>query len=83
MRKLTLSADEHVIEDAKRIASEQGTSVSAMFGRYIRLLAGRRNKTLRLGPIARRVTGLAKLPNGKDERRILEDALLEKHGLEP
>jgi hypothetical protein len=82
MPKLTLSADEQVIEDAKRIAAEQGTSVSAMFERFIRMIADHRRKPIRPGPIARRVTGLAKLPRGKSARRILEDALLEKHGLD-
>ena len=82
MKKLTLSADEHVIADAKRIAAEQGTSVSAMFERFIRLIADRRKTTRPPGQIARRVTGIATLPRGKNERRVLEDALLEKHGLD-
>ncbi len=36
MTKLTLSADAGVVEKAKRLAAEQQTSVSAMFGRFVR-----------------------------------------------
>ena len=42
MKKLTLSADEQVIRDAKRLASESGTSVSSMFERFVRSQSRRR-----------------------------------------
>ncbi len=83
MRKLTLSADESVIEKAKLLAKEEGTSVSAMFERFVRLLlARRRAKDQTVGPIAQKATGMITLPRGKQARQILEEALAEKYGLE-
>lgn len=81
MKKLTLSADPEVIEQAKRLAAESGTSVSSLFERMIRLLARRRRRRPRIGPITRKATGIIKLPPGKSEQELLEDALAEKHGV--
>ena len=81
MKKLTLSMDEETIEQAKRIAAEQGTSVSAMFSRLVRAMALRKGKKIEIGPITRRATGLAKLPAGKTDKELLEEALIDKYGL--
>lgn len=78
MTKLTLSADPEVIADAKRLAAEAGTSVSSLFERFIRVLAGRR-RPRRIGPLTRRASGLIKLPRGKNERDVLAEALIEKY----
>lgn len=40
MSKLTLSVDEAVIERAKRLAAERGTSVSKLVERYLALVSG-------------------------------------------
>ena len=81
MKKLTLNADPEVIEEARELAERTGTSVSSMFERFIRLLAVQRRKTPPLGPITRKASGIIALPKGRSERQVLEDALLEKHGL--
>ena len=36
LSKLTLSADQDLIEQAKKLAAEEGTSVSAIFSRLLR-----------------------------------------------
>jgi hypothetical protein len=82
MKKLTLSADPEVIELAHELARKSGTSLSAMFVRFVKLLAKKRGRVTRLGPLTRKATGLAKLPRGKSARDVLTDALLEKYGLE-
>lgn len=79
--RLTLSADEDVVEQAKRLAAEQKTSVSAMFSRIIRGMAQRKKPTADLGPVTRHVAGIARLPKGKTPRDVLTDALMDKHGL--
>ncbi|MBN1346629.1 MAG: hypothetical protein JXQ73_28320 [Phycisphaerae bacterium] len=79
--KLTLSAEDDVIKEAKRLAEEQNTSVSAMFARIIRGMARRRKSTAGLSPITREVAGIARLPRGKTPRDVLTDALMDKHGL--
>lgn len=80
MKKLTLSADPEVIEQAKRLADETGTSVSSLFERIVRLLARRRAATRSLGRVTRQASGLVTLPRGKSERDVLGEALAEKYG---
>lgn len=82
MRKLTLTADESVIEQAKLLAEKDGTSVSAMFERFVRLLLARRRADQSLGPITRKAAGTISLPRGKRAKQVLEEALAEKYGLE-
>ena len=79
--KLTLSADARLVEEAKRLALREGTSLSSMFSRFLdAVLAGRRRKE-GPAPLTRKATGLVKLPAGKTDRELLEEALAEKHGV--
>jgi hypothetical protein len=82
MKKLTLSADEHVIRKARQLARRNKTSISAMFSRFVLATSEREAPSgeERLGPLTRRALGLAKLPAGKPDREVLEDALMEKYG---
>lgn len=82
MKKLTLSVDAQVIEEARELAEQTGTSVSSMFERFIRALSGQRRATKPLGPLTRKATGMIALPKGRSERQVLEEALLEKHGMQ-
>ena len=82
MTKLTLSVDEDVSKQAKRLAKQRGTSVSAMFSQLVRSMAQEDRGPQKLGPLAREASGLAALPKGTTYRKALEDALLEKYGLE-
>ena len=79
MKKLTLSMDEETIEQAKRLAAEQGTSVSAMLSRLVRAMALKPGEKTKIGPITRRATGLVKLPSGKTDRVLLEQALADNY----
>jgi len=81
MKKLTLSADPDLIEQARELAEQTGTSVSSMFARVVRLLAEQRSAVRPLGPLTRKASGMIVLPKGRSDRQIVEDALLEKHGL--
>ena len=81
MTKLTLSVDEEVVKQAKRLAKESGRSVSAMFSHFVRSAANREKTPLRGGRIARQASGLIRLPKGKSERDILTEALMEKYQL--
>ncbi len=80
MKKLTLSADEDVIRAAHRIAEEQGTSISALFSRFIRLLA-RHDRSRCTGAMTRRATGLIEIPDDVSGEDVLTEALIEKHRL--
>lgn len=81
MKKLTLSADADVIEQAHALAEQTGTSVSSLFARVVRLLAQQRSAARPLGPLTRKASGMIVLPKGRSDRQIVEDALLEKYGL--
>jgi len=81
MPKLTLSAEKDVIEKAKQLADERGTSVSAMFSQFVRATSSPTESVKRpLGPITRRVAGIAKVPADKSYRELIEEAVMEKHG---
>ncbi len=82
MKKLTLSMDEETIREAKRLAAEQGTSVSAMFSRLVRAMAHEPGKDIEIGPVTRRATGIVKFPEGKTDKELLVEALMEKYGIE-
>lgn len=83
MKKLTLSADDDVIEQAKQLAKRQGISVSAMFAGFIRSMAQRDQGKLDIpeSSLAARATGYLKLPKGKTPRDVLTAALMEKYGI--
>jgi hypothetical protein len=80
MPKLTLNADAEVIEQAKRLAAARHTSVSAMFSRFIRMLANGRNESKSLGRLARRASGVIDLKS-RSHKEVLADALQDKYGL--
>jgi hypothetical protein len=82
MTKLTLSVDRDVIETAKEIAHANGTSVSAMFSRFVKSMDSPLPKDFKIGPLTRKLSGIAKLPPGKDYKEALSDALAEKYGID-
>lgn len=82
MTKLTLNAESTLISEAKKMAAERNTSVSALFARLVATM-GRteRAKPPITGPITRKATGLLRLPAGRTSKEILAVALSEKYGL--
>jgi hypothetical protein len=82
MKKLTLSMEEKDIRAARRIAREQGVSISRMFTRLIRLMAGKGPAAAEeeLPPLTRKLSGIVSLPKGKSDRELIEEAILERHG---
>ena len=81
MTKLTLSANPATVKTAKALAAEQGTSVSALFERFVHLVAAARRTSPSVGPLTKGVTGIVRLPKGQDERTVLEASLLDRHDL--
>lgn len=81
MTKLTLSMEKSVVRQAKQLAKVRKTSVSAMVSDFVRSAAVAENPSRKIGPITQRLTGIIKLPAGKDYKEILTDALMEKYGL--
>jgi hypothetical protein len=83
MKKLTLSADDETVKQAKRLAARHKTSVSGLFARFVRSLAGPRKAAddVPADSIAFRATGFICLPRGKSPRDVLTEALMAKHGI--
>ena len=80
MTKLTLSVEESVVEQAKRMAKANRTSVSAMFSQFVRSAAAAGAAPAKIGPLTRKLSGVMKLPPGKGYKEVLADALAEKYG---
>jgi len=79
--KLTLSADKHLIEQAKKYATENRTSLSALFSRLLRAMTNAPGSQDSTGPLTRKATGLISLPPDSGDVRLVEDALAEKYGV--
>ena len=82
MKKLTVSADERVIDAAKRYARKHGTSVSALFSRFVLSVTAEEPQEQHKLPgmsLTRKATGLVSLPEGISAESLLEDALAEKY----
>lgn len=80
MAKLTLNATPEVIAEAKRLAAERGTSVSALFARFIKALSNGRRQGEPLGRLTRRASGVIDLEK-RDHKGLLAGALEDKYGL--
>jgi len=82
MTKLTLSAESALISEAKKLAAERNTSVSALFSRLVATMGRAEHaKPPAMAPITRKATGLLRLPSGRTPKEILATALSEKYGL--
>ncbi len=81
MHKLTLSVEKEVALQAKQLASSAGTSVSAMFSRWIKTLNSQGESNPRLGQLTRQATGVIKMTGENADKKVLADALEEKYGL--
>ena len=79
--KLTFSADRDLVARAKRVAKRHGTSLSFMLARFLASVADEPEAPTEPGPLTRAALGLVRLPPGKTDRQLLEDALTSRYGL--
>ena len=79
MSKLTLSADPDLIRQAKKLAAEEGTSVSALFSRLVRSMTRARAHQESIAPLTKKATGIIQLPDLQSDEQLIEDALLHKY----
>ena len=81
MTMLTLSAEKEVIRQAKKLAAENGTTVSALFSNIIRTMSRNSGAQELAAQLTRKATGLIRLPPGVRDESLLEDALAAKYGV--
>jgi hypothetical protein len=77
MKKITLNADEQVIEAAQRYADEHGMSLSELFSRFVLSLTLKSSGASGLPPegsVTRELTGLISLPNDVSDEWLTERA---------
>lgn len=80
--KLTLSLERSVVDKAKRIARRDRTSVSRILSEYVQGIPEDEDWRKHLTPRTQQAIGLIRnLPN-RPYRELLEEALLEKYGLD-
>lgn len=79
--KLTLSLDKTVIEEAKKFASEKGSSLSELVENYSKLLIEKDEltKTPIISKKVSRLRGLLKTDIDFDYKEILEEEIIKKH----
>lgn len=74
--KLTLRLDENIIEEAKKVAKDRGTSVSKLVSDYFRSFdSEKQNKPQALSPITNALLGVMENTelSEKDYKRHLEE----------
>jgi len=84
MKKLTLTADEKVIDAARRYADEHGTSISALFSRFVLALTAEQSSgspTLSRKSLTRKMSGIISVPKDAGDEDLLGDALADKYGI--
>ena len=80
MAKLTLNASPEIIEQAKRLAAANGTSVSALFSRLIKALTQETAQGESLGKLTRQAAGTIQLDE-QSEKDVLAESLRDKYAL--
>jgi Family of unknown function (DUF6364) len=79
MIKLTLSMEEDVVDKAKQIAEANKTSVSAMFSQFVQSMVVHGMRPTKIGPLTRKLSGMVKLPPGKDYKDLITDNITDKY----
>lgn len=77
--KLTLSVDDEVVKQAKRIAVEQGVSLSKLVEGFLRNLSSDHADADDMNPVLKKLSGSVHVPEDFDYRKELEEALLDKY----
>lgn len=80
--KLTLSIEETIVEAAKEIAKESGTSLSKVIEDQLKFILQRREKSVatQVSPKVRKLRGVAKLDPNKSYKELKAEMLEEKYG---
>ena len=73
--------DKRTVREAKRLARQRHTSVSAMFCRFVEELEREDEWIKTLSPNTRKALGLAAAMPDRPYRELMEEALAEKHGM--
>jgi len=78
--KLTLTIEQHVIENAKRYAKDKGRSLSDIIENYLKIITKAESNThMEFSPLVKSLKGTFKAPSNLDYKKELTKRLLEKY----
>jgi len=75
--KLTLTLDKKIIKAAKEYAKRNNISLSGIVELYFRTLAAG-DKNIKIGPLTQELSGIAQLETERNDKELLEDALIKR-----
>ena len=78
-KKLTLTVEQQIIEQAKSYANKKGRSLSDLIESYLRALVRKEEKEQELSNEIKKLMGSVKLPKEFDYKKELTKSLTEKY----
>jgi len=78
-KKLTLTIEQQIIEQAKSYANKKGRSLSDLIESYLRALVRKEEKEQELSNEIKKLMGSVKLPKEFDYKKELTKSLTEKY----
>lgn len=78
-KKLTLSLNESVIENAKLYAKKNKVSLSKLIESYLKSIADNKTKDVEITPLVSSLSGVIELPADFNARDAYTNYLLEKY----
>ncbi len=78
-KKLTISLNKSIIENAKTYAKSNNISLSKLIESYLASLTKRTNKEPEITPLVKSLSGVIELPTNFDEKETYSEYLMEKY----
>ncbi len=78
-KKLTLSLNERVIEQAKIYAQDHKISLSRLIESYLSSLIDNKSEDIKITPLVESLIGVVDIPQDLDYKKDYTDYLLEKY----
>ena len=78
-KKLTLSINERVIEEAKSYAQNHQVSLSKLIENYLNSLIENKPENIKITPLVESLSGVVNIPNDFDFKNDYTDYLLDKY----
>ena len=78
-KKLTLSLNQGIIENAKIYAKSNNVSLSKLIESYLATLTRKGKKTSEITPLVKSLSGVIDIPNEFNEKEAYSEYLMEKY----
>lgn len=78
-KKLTLSLNEIVIENAKNYAKTNNISISKLVETYLKSITAKQENNIEITPLVQSISGVITLPNDFDVKEEYTDFLMKKY----